>query len=220
MLVARGLHAGRFPTNDSFEMLAFFVGCGALLYLVASRLAELPSLTAFAMPIAAVFMAGAAAIAPEAVEPVAPRTVWVAVHATLALLGTAGFAAACVLAVMYLLQDRQLKLHAFGRLLERLPSLEELDRLAYRALALGFTLFTAALFVGTTLIYDPRRVFGQSEGRAWLSLSVVAWLTYAVVLHVRRRARLRGRKVAYLTILGFVLAAAAFGGILFGVHRF
>jgi ABC-type uncharacterized transport system permease subunit len=220
VLAAWGAKAGHFPATDVFEMLAFFVWCGVLLYIAASCMASVPSLSAFVMPLAAAFMGAAAAAVPDAAERIQPRTVWIAVHGIVALLGAAGFLVAFILAVMYLLQDRQLKLRVFGRLLERLPSLEEIDRLLYRALVLGFTFYTVSLFVGAVMIYDLGKILGQADGRRWLVLSVIAWLVYALLLHTRARARLRGRKLAYVAMLGFVLVGAAFAGIMFGVHKF
>src|SRR5207342_3200198 len=75
----------------------------------------------------------------------AARSAWIWVHVSLALLGLAALVLNFAGAVMYLLQERQLKARRRqpGSVYYRLPSLETLDRLTYRALTFGFPFLTA-----------------------------------------------------------------------------
>ena len=74
-------------------------------------------------------------------------------HIFLATVGVAVFTLAAVLAVMYLIEDRQLKRKRFGELIDRgAASLETLDRLAARCVSFGFPIFTVALVTGALWI--------------------------------------------------------------------
>ncbi len=101
----------------------------------------------------------------------------------LALLGLAALVLNFAGAVMYLLQERQLKAKRPGAFYYRLPPLETLDRLTYRALTLGFPFLTAGLLLGVLwagatsgrpLAFDPLTL-----------LSVVMWIVYALTLSGR-----------------------------------
>ena len=108
------------------------------------------------------------------------------------------------------MQQRLLKRRTVGPVMKRLPSLEALDRLNYRAVALGMPLFTLALISGVVLALEKRPDWWAS----WLvAASFLAWVLYAVLLHVRLGAGWRGPKVAYLTILVALLVLAIVCGL-------
>ncbi len=72
-----------------------------------------------------------------------------AFHVVAAILALALFAIAFGVAVMYLLQEREVKGKRFGALFSRLPSLDALDQLNQRLVRAGFAVFTVALLAGT-----------------------------------------------------------------------
>src|SRR5438045_966627 len=65
-----------------------------------------------------------------------------------AFLGNAVLALAFCVSLVYLFRERQLKEKRIGGLSSRLPSLEALDMLNYRALAWGFPLLTLGIVTG------------------------------------------------------------------------
>src|SRR3989442_4147302 len=141
------------------------------------------------------------------------RGAWVWVHILLALIGIAAFVLNFAGALMYLLQERQLKTKRPGALYYRLPALETLDRLTYRNLALRFPFLTTGLILGVLW-----------AGAAWGSvfafdplalLSFVAWAVYAATLAGRAVGGWHGRRAAYFAILGFAALALTLGAGLF-----
>jgi ABC-type transport system involved in cytochrome c biogenesis permease subunit len=212
-LIAWGVSHGRLPAYAPFEALFALLWCAVLGHLVLGRSLRSRALSAFVMPLVAIAsLAVVALVAPEAEVTTARRDVWLPVHAVASLVGAADFFVAFAVAVMYLLKRRLLKHKTIGRLMERLPSLEALDRLNYRAIALGVPVFTFALVSGVVLAVET----GPGWWANWMvQASFVAWLVFAVLLHVRLGAGLRGPKVAYLTILGFLLVAGILCGIAF-----
>ena len=71
-------------------------------------------------------------------------------------------------AVMYLLQEREVKGKRFGALFSRLPSLDALDRMDQRLVRAGFVVYTVALLAGTITAdggLEERLVLGPAADR-------------------------------------------------------
>jgi ABC-type uncharacterized transport system permease subunit len=137
------------------------------------------------------------------------RSVWIWIHVVLALLGLAALVLNFAGAVMYVLQEHQLKAKRPGAFYYRLPPLETLDRLTYRALTLGFPFLTAGLLLGVLWA-------GAASGRPLtpdpLTLaSIVMWIVYAVTLSGRAVGIWRGRRAAYFAIIGFCALLLSLG---------
>jgi len=104
---------------------------------------------------------------------------------------------------MYLMQEHGLKSRRPGRVLERLPSLSELDSLIYLSLGIGFPLLTLGIVIGAAWLYDLKGVFVERDPK--VVASIITWLLYAVILHARLLSGWRGRKLAAMSVLGFAL---------------
>jgi ABC-type transport system involved in cytochrome c biogenesis permease subunit len=101
-----------------------------------------------------------------------------------------------------LVQARRLKSKSEPILGFRLPSLELLERVNHRALILAFALLTLGFGSGVVLAWLHRSVAAVTPS---LVAAVLVWIAFAVLLHLQRRHRLRGRKDAWLSIFAFVL---------------
>ncbi len=135
----------------------------------------------------------------------------ITVHWILSLLSYVAFLVAFVSGALFLIQDAQLKHKHMGVLFHRLPSLQALDGLNFRAITTGFALLTVGMLAG---MGASRRVLG-----VWWSwdpkesITLVLWLSYLALWLVRARATLRGRKVAVFSILGFTFAVVTWLGV-------
>lgn len=110
---------------------------------------------------------------------------------------------ALVAALLYLIQDYLLKNKRTETIFNKLPNLSFLDKLNYRSISFGFPLLTFSLVIGF--------VSGDSRNIAQI-YSFIIWLIYAVILHVRLSEKMRGRKVAWLSLLAFgVIIISLFG---------
>ncbi len=136
------------------------------------------------------------------VPPETVRHPTVTLHVMTAVLGVALFAIAFGAALMYLLQEREVKGKHFGALFSRLPSLDALDRMVQRLVRAGFVAYTVALIAGTLTAtsvwksawsWDPQQV-----------VSVCVWFLYAAMVHLRHSGW-HGRRYAVLTLVGFVI---------------
>jgi ABC-type transport system involved in cytochrome c biogenesis permease subunit len=129
---------------------------------------------------------------------------WGLLHAALLLLAAVGMCVGFLASLMYLFQARQLRAKVPpGRGL-RLLSLERLEQMNRRAVALAFPLLTVGILLGAALMgRDADRLLGWADPRV---LSTVAlWVVFALMFSVRYGYHLRGRQVALLTIAAFVM---------------
>jgi len=122
--------------------------------------------------------------------------------------------------VLYLLQERELKLKTFGAIFHRLPSLTTVNQLATHSAVLGLTLLT--LGIATGMLWSAAR-----DGRIWHNdpkeiFAVLTWLLYFLLLLYRSSASWRGKNAAWLGVAGFALVLCTFFGtrLLGGYHVF
>ena len=210
------------PPGNLAEWLSFYAWATALVYLLTEVHYESKVIGSFVIPLV-VLLLGTSAALPRAIESLAPplKNIGVWAHVILTLLGNAAFALACCGALMYLLQERQLKSKKPGILSRRLPSLKLLDDLCHLALALGFPLLTFGLLSGAMLAHAAWGTFVTWDGKQiW---SIVTWIFYAALLHGRLAGGWRGRKAAILSIIGFcgvVFASLGANLVIRGTHAF
>jgi len=211
-LVVLVVEAGRPPLGSLPESLSVAVWVVVLLVMLVERQSGLDVLGAFVLPVALLLILKASTASPAALAP-ALGSAWVWVHIALALIGIAAFVLNFAGALMYLLQERQLKGRRPGALYHRLPSLETLDHLAYRTLALGFPFLTTGLILGAVW---ARSSWGSVFAFDPLALlSFVAWAIYAGTLAGRAAAGWHGRRAAYFAIVGFATLVVTLGAGLF-----
>jgi cytochrome c-type biogenesis protein CcsB len=217
-IVEEGLSAGRFPVSNLYQSSSLIGFLITVLFLVVYWKYKYESLAVFIFPIVFVFTLVASLGHP--VEPWSNpvlRSSWLALHVVLALLGDAALFLTCVAAVMYLIQERELKSKKPRAFYHRLPPLGALDDLSYKTMAAGFVLMTLALITasfwafiewGTRWAVDPKII-----------LAFVTWGIYLVMIFTRWTIGWRGRKAAYFAIVGFCCAALTWM-VDSGVHSF
>ncbi|MER1966708.1 c-type cytochrome biogenesis protein CcsB [Castellaniella sp. GW247-6E4] len=103
----------------------------------------------------------------------------------------------------------------------RLPSLEILDDIMYRAIAVGFAFFTVATILGALWAADAWGTYWQWDPKETWAL--IVWLNYAAWLHMRLMKGLRGTMAAYWALGGLLVTSFAFLGVnmfLSGLHSY
>ncbi len=132
---------------------------------------------------------------------------WTWLHLVFILLGDVGLCVAFLASVMYLVQSSFLKHKARPDHALQLLSLERLERMSRRAITLAFPLLTCGLLLGMLLMI-------QTNQLEWLDSKVIStgllWLVMVLVIVVRFGMHMTGRKVAWLTVLAFILLLMAF----------
>lgn len=141
-----------------------------------------------------------AIISSEDVLPIS--TAWGMIHGWLLLLAAVGLCVGFLASLMYLVQAHRLRAKTLPGHGLRLWSLERIEAMNRRAIVLAFPLLTAGMLVGLVLMFQEN-LSGWTDPR--VLASVVLWLCFAVLLYLRFGYHLRGRPVALLTIVTFVL---------------
>lgn len=211
-LLVLAIERGRPPLVTLGEAMSVAIWVVVLLEMVIERRSGLRYLGAFVLPVAVILSFQASGPRAGTLDP-ALGSAWIWVHIALAMIGIAAFVVNFAGAIMYLLQERQLKAKRPGAFYYRLPPLETLDHLTSRTLALGFPFLTVGLILGalwarqawgSVLAFDPLALF-----------SSVAWLIYAGTLAGRVTGTWRGRRAAYFSIIGFAVLVLTLGAGLF-----
>ncbi len=108
-----------------------------------------------------------------------------------------------------------------GPISAKLPSLEILDDIMYRAIAVGFAFFTVATILGALWAADAWGTYWQWDPKETWAL--IVWLNYAAWLHMRLIKGLRGTMAAYWALAGLLITSFAFLGVnmfLSGLHSY
>ena len=107
------------------------------------------------------------------------------------------------------------------RIAERLPSLEVLDDVMYKSIALGFAFFTIATVLGALWAADAWGGYWSWDPKETWAL--IVWLNYASWLHMRLMKGLRGAVAAWWALAGLAVTTFAFIGVnmfLSGLHSY
>jgi len=103
----------------------------------------------------------------------------------------------------------------------RLPSLRLLDEINYRAVAVGYPLYTiGALFAGAIWAYNAWGSFWSWDPKEVGAL--IIWLFYTAYLHARMQRQWSERRAAWLSVAGFSMTILSFLGNLWlgGNHAY
>ena len=196
-------HGLSIAITDSASLVGFVVAASTLVGLATMQLGALPS--------ALLILAGALAVGTGLVSGFqqihAPQ--WeITAHITLAALAAGWMSIAAVVVLLLSWQDTRLRSRAPLGVLSLLPPVETMEITLFRALTGGFIVLTFVLVTGLFFVTD---VVAQHLVHK-MTLAIIAWLVFAVLLYGRYRFGWRGRKARKFTTVGFVILALAYFG--------
>lgn len=203
--VLLGMHGGALDLHF-FGALSLVACVVAILTLVVNAKRSVGALGVIVFPLAALFLAIDVFAAP--VTAPLPMDWPIKLHVTLALLAFSVLAIAALLAILLAVQERALRTRQVARWLRALPPLTQTEGLMFRLIAVGFTLLTVALIIGTMFINNIR---AQHLVHTTV-LSVAAWLVFGALLWGRRYRGWRGTRAVNLTLIGMAVLVLAFFG--------
>jgi ABC-type uncharacterized transport system permease subunit len=147
------------------------------------------------------------------------RSGWIVFHVSTLLLGYAMLFFSFVSSLLYLVLSRQLKRKHTSSWAVRMPALQEVDELGYKALMLGFPFMTVGLLAGAVVAQEHYGSSFYSDPKVLLSL--LMWGIYLVLLYTRWSAGLRGARAAYLASFAFLVSICAWAAnYMSRLHRF
>jgi cytochrome c-type biogenesis protein CcsB len=199
-VIFRGISAHRVPWGNMYEfsITGAFAFSGA--YLFALKKYKLRWL---GLPVSlAVLLTLGTAITllyrPSAPLVPALKSTWLVIHVSAAIISGGVFLLANCVAAAYLILDRYEQKGVRPVWAQKLPSLEVLDNLSYRLVALVFPLWTFAVIAGAIWAESAwGRYWGWDPKETW---AFITWVAYAAYLHARVTVGWRGRKAAWLCL--------------------
>lgn len=205
---------GHGPFSNQHEFAVAFAWGILLAYVIFEWLYKLRTLSLAVLPVAMGMMIYALNL-DATVNPLVPalqNSVMLTLHVGFAVVA---YGTACVsfgAAVLWLVRPR---IKA-----KRFPSQDTFDDIGYRAAALTFPLLTIMIVLGAIWA-------DTAWGRYWgwdpkETAAFVTWLTYGAYLHARVVRNWRGKKAAWLLIIGFATVLFAYFGNHFfgGLHSY
>jgi len=222
VLFGRSLIAGGFSVLGLHESLLFFAWLIVAILLISEFKSGNSANGIIALPVV-VALLGVARFIDSAIKPIPPalQSGWLGIHVTSCFLGYACFVLGFCFALLYLWQEAEIRSHKVDRNFFRLPSLEMLDSMEYRAVALGFVFLSIGIISGSMWAQRAWGAFWNWDPKETFSLAL--WFVYLVYLHGRIARGWQGRRSAYCAIAGFILMIFTYIGASFmfsGLHSY
>ena len=200
----RSAETGHGPYTTGFEIASFLAWVIVVIFFLTEWKYKIKDLGTFVIPVVFLILFYSAFQSREVLLIDDSSTMfWLTMHRTLSIIGYAAFAIAFGGALMYLIQENQVKSKKLGVMYFRMPSLEVLDDLNYKVIAIGFPLFTLGFMTGSIWNVKMNESFFSWDILRTLPL-VIVWLIYFGIFFGRILAGWRGKKAAQGSILGFV----------------
>jgi len=213
---------GHAPLSNLYESLAFFAFTTAVLYLFVEKKYQNRTIGAFIAPLIFAAMAYAS-LSPnisDRIQPLIPalKSNWLIVHVITCFIGYAAFAVAFGVSFMYLIKRRSGS--SEKSLLQYLPEPDVLDELTHQLIMFGFLFLSAGIITGAVWANSAwGRYWGWDPKETW---SLITWFMYATLLHARLMRGWQGKRIAYLSIFGFMAVLFTYFGVnlLPGLHSY
>ena len=219
-MLLRGFSLDRCPIKNLYEATIFVAWTMTAAYLAIGLWRKLRFLGAFAAPL--LFAIGVFALmTPKDVGTASQPEFsggWLTLHVALFALAYGAFGLSSVAGLMYLTQERDLKLHKMRALLSLMPPIQRLD-LVMRALLIGgFALFSGALALSPVVMQHSGRAFSADFKILW---SVFVWALYLALILMRWKLWRGGRRFAWGSIAAFAFVLLTFWGssLMSPMHR-
>lgn len=211
---------GHIPISNLYEVFILFCLITSLLYLYYEKVYATRQLGGF------VLLVVNAAVAfilwytfdrnAHTIQPLVPalQSYWMKIHVPANFIGYGAFSLAAMVGAAYLLANR-------GILASRLPALDVLDDVMYKAIAIGFAFFTIATILGAMWAAEAWGGYWSWDPKETWAL--IVWLNYAAWLHLRLMKGLRGTVLAWWAVVGLLVTTFAFLGVnmfLSGLHSY
>lgn len=207
---------GHAPLSNLYESLVFFAWCIVLLHLFVEWKYKNRVIGVIGTLLAVTTLAYAS-LKPSEIQPLIPalKSNWLIAHVFTCFIGYASFAIAFGISVLYLVRRV-----GGPQVLERLPSDRLMDELTHQLVMFGFLFLSAGIITGAVWANSAwGRYWGWDPKETW---SLITWFVYATLLHARLIRGWYGKKIAYLSIIGFMAVLFTYFGVNYlpGLHSY
>lgn len=221
-LIVRTVESGHAPFTNMYESLSFLAWSSILAYIIIEYKYKFQKAGPYFLLIVIGLMALASSpLMPNEATPLVPalQSYWLWLHVSVTLLGEAFFAVAFITSIIYLAAESKERKEGIKK--SGLSS-EKLDSISYRCIAIGFPLFAlGGLVFGMVWAYKAWGAYWSWDPKETWSL--ITWFVFALYLHTRLVMGWKGRRSAWIAVLGFLAALFTYFGVnylLAGLHSY
>ncbi|HUK81521.1 MAG TPA: cytochrome c biogenesis protein CcsA [Verrucomicrobiae bacterium] len=211
-MIWRWAEAGRAPFSNMFESLVLFAWAVVAVYLALRVKLDIPALGAATALLAALALAYASTYHDNAIKPLMPalRSNWLTFHVLACFLGYGAFGVACAASFGYLLTASR-----------RAELADAFDTATAKTISFGFLFLTVGIISGAVWANSAWGTYWSWDPKETWSL--ITWFIYAVFLHCRFMRGWRGKRAAWISVLGFASVIFTYFGVnylLSGLHSY
>lgn len=211
---------GHIPLTNFYESLLFFSWTLLLAFLLMDWRFRLPLLGTALTPAALLALLAAQLSGDAAIHPLIPalKSNWLTFHVATCFLGYAAFAVGGATALLYLVR---LNRDSVARPARRLPEPELLEEVHDQAILVGFLLLTFGILTGSAWAHHAWGSYWSWDPKETWSL--IVWLIYAALIHARMLRGWSGKRLAWLSLVGFGATLFCWLGVnllLSGLHSY
>lgn len=199
--------AGRPPFSNMFESLVTFSWAIAVTAIFIDLKYRIKSVTACAV-LMSVLAIGYASLLDKEIAPLLPalKSNWLTFHVLSCFIGYAALTVAfvCGLILLFAKKDDV-----------------KLDRIGYKMISFGFLFLTLGIISGAVWANSAWGTYWSWDPKETWSL--ITWFIYAIYLHTRMRKGWKGKKAAWVSVLGFLAMLFTYFGVnylLSGLHSY
>lgn len=209
------MQIGHVPFAGTAPALSTFVWLLALAYLYTEMTTDERAMGTFILPLLVALQAIPAFIPGNEDRSEVLQGPLFGLHVSSLLFAYASFALAGVIGITYVLLFKEIKAKHLGFFYTRLPSLQVLDSMNQRAIAIGWVFLTigmiaGVIWTGQVRTYGDPRVQAMSLQDPKIFVALVCWLVYSFEAFAARRLGWGGRRTAYLSAVGFAIVLLNF----------
>jgi ABC-type transport system involved in cytochrome c biogenesis permease subunit len=218
-LVLRWIESYRFgmghaPLSNFYESLIFYAWSVIVVIVIMKKRLGYPVITALASLIS-LFLMGYASLSPsveKSIQPLMPalQSNWLHIHVITCFIAYAAFALSFFCGCLYLFKWKGV-----------IPPQETLEDMNYRTIIVGFPMLSAGILTGAVWAhYAWGSYWSWDPKETW---SLITWMVYALVLHARLVRGWKGKRIAILSIVGFLSVIFTYFGVNFilsGLHSY
>ena len=130
------------------------------------------------------------------------------IHVIISLISYSILCLSAAQSLILKIQEKKLQSNQPIGLITSLPSLDAMDNLLFKILALGVLFLSASLITGFIFLED---IFAQHLAHKTI-LSILAWIIFVLLIFSRKIYGWRGSKAANITLVGFFILFLSYFG--------
>jgi len=206
-LALRWQIAARPPLSNMFESLVVFAWAIAAVLLFLDLKYKIKSISGFGSLLGLITL-GYAFLLDKEITPLLPalKSNWLTIHVLTCFIGYAALALGFISSSIILYRKKEDA---------------KLDTISYKLIAFGFLFLTIGIITGAVWANSAWGTYWSWDPKETWSL--ITWIIYAIYLHIRLNRGWKGKRAAWVALIGFLAVLFTYFGVnyfLSGLHSY